>query len=194
VIGSSPKVVVLAGPNGAGKSTSAHKLLLGLLKVQEFVNADTIAAQLPGADVALEAGRLMLARLQELATTRADFAFETTMASRSFAPWLADLQAVGYTVHLIFLWLPSPDEAVARVADRVRDGGHDVPEATIRRRYDSGLKNLLRLYIPLADTWRIFDNSVIHSPRRVAIGGKLGPAKIFDSLTWSSMEARVKNL
>lgn len=188
----SPKVVVLAGPNGAGKSTSAAKLLLGALKVQEFVNADTIAAGLSAFAqdrVAFEAGRIMLARLKELAAARTDFAFETTMASRSFAPWLAELRASGYEVHLVFLWLPSADEAVARVADRVRRGGHDVPEATIRRRYKAGLENLSRLYMPLADTWELFDNSVMHGPHLVAIGGLEGAAHVFDPLTWDTIRA-----
>src|SRR5580658_714836 len=132
-----PKVVLLAGPNGVGKSTSAEKLLLGTLKVQEFVNADTIAKGLSAFApnrVALEAGRIMLARLKELAAQKADFAFETTLATRSYAPWLRKLKAAGYEIHLLFLWLPNADTAVARVADRVRFGGHGVPEATVRRR------------------------------------------------------------
>jgi predicted ABC-type ATPase len=194
---SSPKVVVLAGPNGAGKSTSAARLLLGALKVQEFVNADTIASGLSAFAqdrVAFEAGRIMLTRLKELAAARASFAFETTLASRSYAPWLAELRAAGYKAHVVFLWLPSADEAVARVADRVRAGGHDVPEPTIRRRYNAGLKNLLQLYIPLADTWQLFDNSLTHSARRIAAGGAAGPARVHDPLTWQAILARVQEL
>ena len=106
-----PKVVVLAGPNGAGKSTSAAKLLLGVLKVQEFVNADTIAQGLSAFAqdrVALQAGRIMLARLKELAKARASFGFETTLANRSYARWLSELRAAGYKVHIVFLWLPRP--------------------------------------------------------------------------------------
>ena len=86
----------------------------------------------------MAAGRIMIRRLKELAATRANFAFETTLASRTFAPWLADLKSIGYQVHLVFLWLPSDEMAVARVAERVRMGGHDVPEDTIRRRYRRG--------------------------------------------------------
>lgn len=191
----SPKAVVLAGPNGAGKSTSAARLLLGALKVHEFVNADTIASGLSAFSqdrVAFEAGRIMLKRLKELAAARANFAFETTLASRSYAPWLADLRSAGYKTHIIFLWLPSADEAVARVADRVRAGGHDVPEPTIRRRYSAGLKNLLRLYIPLADSWQLVDNSLLTAPRRIAVGGILGPARVYDPLTWQAILARVQ--
>src|ERR1700691_1481087 len=117
------KVVVLAGPNGAGKSTSAARLLRGALKVDEFVNADTIAQGLSAFAqdrVAFQAGRIMLRRLKELAGARASFGFETTLASRSYAPWLAELKADAYRVHVVFLWLPNSDEAVARVAERVR--------------------------------------------------------------------------
>ena len=117
-----PKVVILAGPNGAGKSTSAARLLLGAMRVDEFVNADTIARGLSAfapERVALNAGRIMLRRIKELSAERANFAFETTLATRSYAPWLKEIQAEGYEVHLLFLWLPSADMAVARVADRV---------------------------------------------------------------------------
>jgi predicted ABC-type ATPase len=189
-----PKVVVLAGPNGAGKSTSAAKLLLGALKVQEFVNADTIAQGLSAfaqERVAFEAGRIMVTRIRELAASRASFGFETTLASRSYAPWLAELRTGGYKVHIVFLWLPSADEAVARVAERVRAGGHNVPEPTVRRRYAAGLKNLFQLYLPLADAWQVVDNSVVQSPRSIAVGGVHGPVRVDDPLTWEAILARV---
>jgi predicted ABC-type ATPase len=189
----SPKVVVLAGPNGAGKSTSAARLLLGVLKVTEFVNADVIASGLSAFApdrVAFEAGRVMLGRLKELAASREDFAFETTLASRSYAVWLKNLRDAGYQVHLVFLWLPSADAAVARVAERVRSGGHNVPELTIRRRYDAGLRNVLELYIPLADTWQLFDNSSIEELRYIAAGGPHGAAEVFDKPVWTSITDR----
>ena len=137
----------------------------------EFVNADTIAQGLAAFapdGVAFEAGSIMLARLHQLAARRRDFAFETTLASRSLAPWLADLLGTGYEFHLVFLWLPSADFAVQRVADRVRMGGHHVPEATVRRRYERGLRNFFRLYQPLATSWRMYDNSVMQSARLIA--------------------------
>lgn len=137
--------MILAGPNGAGKSTAAPELLQGELSVSEFVNADVIARGLSAFDpdrAAIAAGRVMLVRLNELARQRATFAFETTLASRSFAPWLRGLRTSGYAVHLVFLWLSSPDLAVQRVADRVRSGGHDVPPGTIRRRYGAGVRNV----------------------------------------------------
>ncbi len=96
----------------------------------------------------------MLSRLRDLAKEKRNFAFETTLAGRSLAPWLARLIDDGYEFHLVYLWLPSADLAVARVADRVRMGGHHVPEETIRRRYRAGLRNFFRLYMQLATLWR----------------------------------------
>jgi predicted ABC-type ATPase len=181
-----PKVVILAGPNGAGKSTSAARLLLGAMRVDEFVNADTIARGLSAfapERVALNAGRIMLRRIKELSAERASFAFETTLATRSYAPWLREIRASGYGVHLLFLWLPSADMAVARVADRVRAGGHDVPEATVRRRYAAGLVNLRTLYLPIADSWKIVDNTRRQS-QRIAAGKAGGLHKIYVKSVW----------
>jgi len=171
--GRRPLLIVIAGPNGAGKSTTAPSLLRDALQVSEFVNADAIAGGLSAfrpESVAIPAGRAMLDRIRQLAEARAAFAFETTLASRSFAPWLVRLKRHGYHVHVLFLWLESVDLAVNRVAARVRRGGHDVPEGTIRRRYERGLRNFFRLYLPLADSWQMFDNSNLRRPRLVASG------------------------
>jgi predicted ABC-type ATPase len=181
---------VLAGPNGAGKSTAAPFLLRGALGVTEFVNADVIAQGLSAfapEQVALTAGRIMLSRLRELARQRASFAFETTLASRSFAPWLADLVRSGYTLHLVFLWLPSADLAVSRVADRVRLGGHHVSEETARRRYDAGLTNFFALYRPLSTTWQLHDNRGGSEPRLVATGEGTSVTVIEDRLAWEQI-------
>src|SRR5260221_8036023 len=142
-----PLAIVIAGPNGAGKSTTAPSLLRDALKVSEFVNADAIAGGLSAfrpESVAIPAGRAMLERMQYLADAQADFAFETTLASRSFAPWLARLKRRGYYVHVLFLWLGSAKLAVDRVAARVRGGGHHVPPKTLRRPYDPGLRKFFR--------------------------------------------------
>lgn len=182
-----PNVIVLAGPNGSGKSTTAPSLLKGTLGVTEFVNADVIAQGLSGFDPlgsAMEASRIMLLRLHDLAKQRASFAFETTLASRSLAPWLKELVAQGYRFRLVFLWLPDADAAVARVAARVRLGGHFVPQEIIRRRYEAGLKNFFRLYQPLAATWRIYDNSQTPPPRLIAAGAGTRTARIADRPTW----------
>lgn len=189
-----PHVVVLSGPNGAGKSTAAPALLKGALGVTEFVNPDVIAQGLSAFEperVALAAGRIMLTRLRELARQRVDFAFETTLATRRLAPWLADLRRSGYSVHLIFLWLPSADLAVARVADRVRMGGHAVPEATIRRRYATGLRNLFELYQPLATSWRVYDASRAGRLRLIARGKRVRATRLLDTRTWLAIVRRL---
>lgn len=183
----SPIVVVIAGPNGAGKSTTAPRLLWQTLEVDEFVNADPIAQGLSGLrpdSVALAAGRVMLGRLKELAAARRSFAFETTLASRSFAPWLESLRASGYRVHLSFLSLPNADLAVARVAERVRMGGHDVPEAVVRRRFVAGLRNFFALYQGIADRWQMFDNSAPGGPRPIASGGEGESPEILEPAAW----------
>jgi predicted ABC-type ATPase len=144
-----PKVVVIAGPNGAGKSTAAPAVLRNALLVNEFVNADTIAAGLSAFSpeaVAVTAGRAMLQRIRELARERRDFAFETTLASRTFAPWLRKLQSQGYRFHLVYLWLPTVELAVARVAERVRRGGHAVADDIVRRRYERSLGHGVKAY------------------------------------------------
>lgn len=183
-----PLVVVVAGPNGAGKTTTAPQLLRGALAVDEFVNADPIAlglSQFRPETVEFAAGRVMLARLKDLAGTQRDFAFETTLASRTFAPWLESLRVSGYRVHLMFLALPSPKLAVARVAERVRQGGHDVPERTIRRRFVSGLRNFFALYQVVADSWQVFDNSQLTGPRLIASGHGTSQAEIVDRKAWT---------
>ena len=153
-----PHIIIIAGPNGAGKTTAAPSLLNQTLKVSHFVNADTIAAGLSAyapEKAAMQAGRSMLERIRYLATEGEDFAFETTLASRSFVPWISDLKRKGYLFHLTFLMLDSADLAVFRVSERVRMGGHFVSEETIRRRYKVGLKNFFTLYTPIADSLNI---------------------------------------
>ena len=188
-----PSIVILAGPNGAGKSTAAPELLHGELAVNEFVNADVIARGLSAFDpdrAAMAAGRVMLARLDELARQRESFAFETTLASRSFAPWLRDLRASGYAVHLFFLWLSSPDLAVERVADRVRSGGHNVPADTIRRRYRAGVRNLFSLYQPVVTSWAVYNCSGPRS-RLVAEGVESEQLKVYDREVWAAVQRQV---
>jgi len=183
-------IVVLAGPNGAGKSTTGPTLLRDTLGITEFVDADIIARGISAFDpenVALQAGKVMLRRIRELVRRRADFAFETTLAIHSLAPWLVNLRKEGYCVHIIFLWLPSADFAVDRVRDRVRMGGHSVPEQTIRRRYYAGLRNLFKLYLPIAETWRIYDNSRAGGPRLIAMGKGTCTEQILDEFIWKQI-------
>ena len=187
-----PKVVVIAGPNGAGKSTAAPAVLRNTLQVNEFVNADTIAAGLsafsPDA-VAIAAGRIMLGRIRELADEGRDFAFETTLASRSFAPWLKSLQLRGYTFHLVYLWLPTVELAVARVAERVRRGGHAVADDMVRRRYERSLLNFFGIYSQFADSWLMVNNSVRPRPRMVAKRAAGRSVRVFRADEWSALRA-----
>lgn len=182
-----PSLIALAGPNGAGKSTAGPALLKDALGITEFVNADLIAQGLsPFAPdrAAMAAGRIMLTRLRDLARQRATFAFETTLAGRTYRHWITDLIESGYLFHVIFLWLPSPEHAIARVADRVRRGGHDVPNEIVRRRYHGGLRNFFRLYQPLATKWRLYDSASGALPRIVAAGGERLPLRVYDPSTW----------
>jgi predicted ABC-type ATPase len=193
-VSAQPAVVVLAGPNGAGKSTAAPALLQGTLGVAEFVNADAIAGGLSAFNAegaAMAAGRVMLTRLKALAARHTSFAFETTLASRSFAPWLRQVRDSGFAVHVVFLWLSSPDLAVQRVAERVAVGGHDIPADVIRRRYEAGLHNFFRLYRPLASTWRFYDASG-REPRMIAHQVDVGPVQVYDKQSWERLLAQNK--
>lgn len=186
-----PLVVVLAGRNGAGKSSSANRLLRGALAVREFVNADTIAAGLsayrPEA-AAVAAGRIMIERLRFLAAQRADFAFETRLAGRAHARLLIDLRERGFRTHLIFVALPHHDLAIARVADRVRQGGHHVPDDVVRRRFRAGLRNLRTLYSGVVDSWQVYDNSELAGPRLIASRAVGRSAEIADTVAWKNLE------
>jgi predicted ABC-type ATPase len=182
-----PQVIIIAGPNGAGKSTLAPLLLRDTFGLLEYVNADTIALGLSAFNsegVAFEAGRVMLRRLHEIAKQRENFAFESTLASRSYVSWISELRQQGYDFHLLFLWLRSIELAIQRVEERVRLGGHDIPEEVIRRRYKNGLHNFSKLYRPLADTWVVYDNSDSGSPLMLAQGSENKSLVILKSDSW----------
>lgn len=183
-----PQIIAIAGPNGAGKSTLAPFLIRDDYGLMEYVNADSIAIGLAAfspESVAFESGRIMLKRLRDLAEQKVDFAFETTLASRTYATWIADLRDKGYEFHLIYLWLNSADLAVQRVRERVRRGGHDVPEEVIRRRYAKGAWNFFRLYRELADTWGIYDNSNSDRLAPVAIQHKGAILEVLQEGLWT---------
>jgi predicted ABC-type ATPase len=159
---SSKKIVILAGPNGAGKTTFAREFLPDEAQCPTFINADLIALGLSPFDperAAVRAGRLMLELMNERVANGESFAFETTLASRSFARSIPKWRADGYTVELLFLSLPSADFAVARVAERVSQGGHGVPEAVVRRRFEAGRINFETVYKGLVDGWALYDSS-----------------------------------
>jgi len=157
-----PTLYVIAGCNGAGKTTLSKNLLPEYLGVKEFVNADEIARGLSpfnAEGVAFAAGRIMLERIRELADEGADFAIETTLATKSYASLFRRLKTKGYKIFLLFVYLPDMQEAIKRVKQRVKNGGHNIPEDVIERRYLRGIKNLTRIYLPLADRWVVMDNS-----------------------------------
>ncbi|GAB1354961.1 hypothetical protein MASR1M12_37010 [Erysipelotrichia bacterium] len=191
--GAQSQIIVIGGPNGAGKSTSAPEILQGALRVDEFVNADTIAHGLSAfrpEKAAIKAGRVMLARLQELASQKMNFAFETTLSSRSFAPWIKELKRSGYKFSILFFWLESPQLAVNRVAERVMNGGHHVPEDVVKRRYEAGLANFFRFYQPVADHWEFFDNSNAFEPVLVACSDGDSPANILVPRIWEPLKEK----
>jgi predicted ABC-type ATPase len=160
--GRQPSVYVVAGPNGAGKSTFARLFLPEYADCREFVNADLIAAGLSPFNPesqAIQAGRLMLERIETLARQQVDFGFETTLAGRGWLPLLHKLREQGYRLNMFFLWLPSAELAISRVEERVRAGGHAVPEAVVRRRFVRGLRNFFEIYQPILDGWLVFDSS-----------------------------------
>src|SRR5512138_3068234 len=158
-----PNLYIIAGPNGAGKTTASFTVLPDMLNCDEFINADEIARGLSPLNpdkTAIEAGRIMLNKIDRLITNQRDFAFETTLSTKSYTNTIKKAQLLRYQVTLIFFWLDSPDLSIERVKIRVIEGGHDSPRQVIIRRYFSGLKNLFDLYIRLCDYWMIFNNSV----------------------------------
>jgi len=158
----SPRCLVIAGPNGAGKTTFAREFLPREAGLIRFVNADLIAAGLSPLRpelAALAAGRLFLTEIDRLAEARTSFAFESTLSGLGHADRLRGLRSAGYRIEMIFLSLPSVEIAIARVAMRVRHGGHAVPETDIRRRFRRGWENFQNTYRALADAWAVYDNS-----------------------------------
>jgi predicted ABC-type ATPase len=163
-------IYIIAGPNGAGKTTFATKFLPEYVDCTEFLNADLIAAGLSPFAPAMQnlrASELMLERMQQLLDGGSTFSFETTLAAKSYSQQIPQWRAMGYGVFLFFVWLPTEELAIERVANRVRQGGHDIPVATIRNRYRRGLCNFRTLYRPVVDGWLLLDGSQF-PPKEVA--------------------------
>jgi predicted ABC-type ATPase len=188
------RLMMIAGPNGAGKTTTANAFLSQQKDLyDDFLNADHIAqglSPLHPESVNRQAGELMIKRFHDHLKLNVSFAFETTASGISYANHLKKAKENGYEINLMFLWLSSPDQAVKRVAQRVRQGGHNIPEDDIRRRYHRGLKNLLNLYLPLASTALILDNSSAESGTRKIIARKdLGfQLQVEDEEIWEKIQ------
>ena len=183
-------IVIIGGPNGAGKTTAAHELVPLELRIREFVNADEIARGLSpfnAEQAAMAAGRLMIERMQALVRSGESFAFEMTCAGRAHAHWLRKCQAQGWRVALLFLWLPTPEAALHRVARRVREGGHAVARDVVIRRWRAGLANMRNLYLPLSNAAAIHDNS---DGTRILVAERTpdAPLVVHDAVRWAMIE------
>ncbi len=185
-----PSLYIIAGCNGAGKTTASYTVLPELLNCKEFVNADNIAAGLSPFNpesVAIEAGRLMLQRINELLIKGGDFALETTLSTRSYVSFVKKAQQLGYDVTLLYIWLSSPEFAIERVAKRVSEGGHHIPNDVVIRRYYGGLNNFFKLYVPICNKWVIFNNMEVGSGV-IAQGSKLLHKQIINNDIWEKIQ------
>ena len=156
------RIIIIGGPNGAGKTTFAREYLLKEAHCPDFINVDLIAAGLSPFDpdrAAIRAGRIMLSEIQRRVRKRESFAFETTLSGLVYTRMIPAWRMSGYQVRLVFLSLPNPGVAISRVAMRVKQGGHDVSDTVIRRRFDAGLRNFQSIYMNLVDKWEWYDNS-----------------------------------
>lgn len=185
-----PNLYIIAGPNGAGKTTASYTLLPEMLDCYNFVNADEIARGLspfaPGS-VDVQAARIMLQRIEDLLVQKTDFAIETTLATRSYVHLVRHAQAEGYKVYLLFFCLESPEQAIRRVAQRVNEGGHGIPEDVIQRRFRKGIRNLMQLYMPICDTIYVWNTTLTPTrliARQVTKQGKL---QVLDNEMWNKI-------
>ena len=185
---------IISGCNGAGKTTASYTVLPEILQCKEFINADEIAKGLSPFNpesVAIEAGRLMLQRIEYLLERNETFSIETTLPTKSYINLVRRAQEKGYRVHLIFFWLETPELAIQRVAERVSKGGHNIPIDIITRRYVAGISNLFNLFMNEVDSWMIYDNS--RSPRTfIAKGGRIAEFEVFSELVFNKIKSYVK--
>ena len=190
----SKNLYIISGCNGAGKTTASYTVLPEVLDCKEFVNADEIARGLSPFNpesVAIEAGRLMLKRIEDLLFKEESFSIETTLATKSYINLVRRAQEKGYTVRLLFFWLNSPDLALQRIAERVANGGHNIPEPIVRRRYVTGISNLFSLFMSEVDSWEIYDNSK-YPAIQIARGGKDDETSIIVESTYKTIADYVK--
>jgi predicted ABC-type ATPase len=189
-----PNLYIVAGCNGAGKTTASYTILPEMLNCREFVNADSIASGLSpfnAENVAFEAGRIMLQRIYQLLDGKIDFAFETTLAAKSYMSLIKQAKAINYEIVLLYFWLNSPELAKQRVAQRVSEGGHTIPPDVIERRYYRGLYNLMNLYLLVCDNWIIIDN-IDFTPHIIANGSKPNKINIINNDIWETILIQAK--
>ena len=185
-----PQVYIIAGPNGSGKTTFASEFLPKYAGTPAFINADTIARGLSGFSpdaVALKAGRILLEQIETYASKKTNFAFETTLSGMTYLSRFKDLKKEGYAIHIFFLWIPDVKLSLARVANRVKMGGHDIDEKVVRRRFHKGISNFFRHYRQVLDSWSLFDNS--GKAPHLIVEGKGGEPKILDQELYGKVMA-----
>lgn len=179
-------IYIIAGCNGAGKTTASYTILPEILNCKEFVNADEIAKGLSPFQpekVAFESGRIMLERIDVLLNSDESFAFETTLSTKTYKQRLLKAKDLGFTIKLLFFWLPSIEMAINRVAIRVSEGGHNIPNDIIARRYKRGIVNLFKIYLPLCDSFLILDNE--EEPLVIAKGTINQKIEIMNEVKWN---------
>lgn len=183
-----PNVYLIAGSNGAGKTTFAKQFLPLYARCKYFVNADLIAqglAPFAPETASMRAGRIVLEQLHALADKNVDFAFESTLSGKTYLPFLKALKAKNYKIHIFYLWIPSADLGLARIKERVAQGGHHVPAKDVRRRFAKSLGNFLHIYKMLADHWHMVDNST--TPPQWIAEGELDKTKIVNKKIFNAI-------
>lgn len=186
-----PTLYIVSGCNGAGKTTASYTVLPEMLHCKEFVNADSIALGLSPFQpekAAFEAGRIMLQRINHLIKNKNDFAFETTLSTKSYEQKIKECKKNRYEIILIFFWLSSPELAIERIKERVKKGGHHIPDEVVRRRYKRGLLNLTKKFIPLSDYWLIIDNTQT-TPALIAEGNKNIDNFVYNDTIWKQIKS-----
>jgi predicted ABC-type ATPase len=189
------RLFIISGCNGAGKTTASYTILPEILDCEEFVNADEIAKGLSPFNpesAAIQAGRLMLERINKLIEKGQDFAFETTLATKSYRNFIINAKENGYHVTLLFFWLRTSDLAVRRVETRVKEGGHNIPEDVIRRRYKNGLKNFYGIFEPIVDEWMFIDNS--GEPYEIIAHRNIKSSFVKNTERWNDLLNKYKNV
>lgn len=189
-----PELYIIAGPNGAGKTTASTTILPEVLNCKEFINADYIAAGISpfnSDSVAVQAGRIMLERIQKMISEHQSFAIETTLSTKYYQNLIHQAKKEGYKTTIIFFWLKSPELAIQRVSKRVSLGGHNIPSNVLIRRYSRGISNLLKVFINLCDVWMLYDNSDL-APILIAKGADQSEIEIINETTFNLINRYVE--